>query len=216
MPAALDLIGQDFNNLHVLERAGSRKGSVYWLCICKCGKTVKVQGSRLKSGHTKSCGCSRSSRPKQRIDLTNQRFGRLTALRSIRSNKAGNRVWLCVCDCGKTKEVTAAGLRFGQTRSCGCLNGENSKKLAELDGERFGRLVVVKCLGSDKHKKRQWLCLCDCGNTSVITTGQLRKGTQSCGCLRKEMLAERNRNALWDDLRDDTTLEHLVKEICGE
>ena len=36
-----------------------------WLCQCSCGKTKKVEVSRIRDGHVKSCGCLR--REKARI-----------------------------------------------------------------------------------------------------------------------------------------------------
>lgn len=65
-------------------------------------------------------------------DLTNQKFGRLTATKSIGSNKNKQRVWYCVCDCGNIKNVVAADLLSGNTRSCGCLHDEGAS-------ERFGK-----------------------------------------------------------------------------
>ncbi len=36
-----------------------------------------------------------------------------------------------------------------------------------------------------------WECLCDCGNTVIVSTGNLHNGhSKSCGCLKKEMLTE--------------------------
>ncbi len=32
-------------------------GNVRWTCRCSCGKQFVTQGSNLKNGHTKSCGC---------------------------------------------------------------------------------------------------------------------------------------------------------------
>jgi hypothetical protein len=32
----------------------------YWNCLCDCGNMVVVMGSKLRNGHTKSCGCSRN------------------------------------------------------------------------------------------------------------------------------------------------------------
>lgn len=51
-------------------------------------------------------------------DVTNQRFGRLVALKY----KDGK--WRCKCDCGKFKWVGVTFLRIGNTRSCGCLARE--------------------------------------------------------------------------------------------
>lgn len=56
-----------------------------------------------------------------------------------------------------------------------------------MRGTRFGRLVVEEDSGKRLHKKKVWICLCDCGSRAEIITGQLTSGrTRSCGCLRKE------------------------------
>jgi hypothetical protein len=54
-------------------------------------------------------------------NLLNQRFGRLTVIKSESSDKRGNARWLCQCDCGNRVIVTGVRLRHGITRSCGCL-----------------------------------------------------------------------------------------------
>ena len=60
------------------------------------------------------------------IDITGQRFGRLTAIKLIPkeartwSNK--ERAWLCKCDCGNEIIVRQRSLRSARmTKSCGCL-----------------------------------------------------------------------------------------------
>jgi len=35
-------------------------------------------------------------------------------------------IWLCICDCGKTKEIRSSCLVRGHTKSCGCLRGEKA------------------------------------------------------------------------------------------
>lgn len=63
----------------------------------------------------------------------------------------------------------------------------------DLTGKRFGKLVVIeraqdKVELSGKHRI-QWLCKCDCGNSTIVTGENLRVGkTHSCGCLVKEKL----------------------------
>lgn len=47
-------------------------------------------------------------------DITNQKFGRLTALYRIKSNNNRTK-WLCHCDCGKDIAVLATSLRTGHT-----------------------------------------------------------------------------------------------------
>ena len=55
----VDLTGQTFNRLTVIEKTDKRdsSGSVIWLCRCVCGNMVEQRGRSLTSGHTKSCGC---------------------------------------------------------------------------------------------------------------------------------------------------------------
>lgn len=56
---------------------------------------------------------------------------------------------------------------------------------------RFGKLVAIKKvekLPDDKDKHYKWLCQCDCGNTTVVRSSDLRRGqTKSCGCLLHEI-----------------------------
>lgn len=58
------------------------------------------------------------------IDLTGQRFGRLTVIERAGSNKWNQAKWRCKCDCGN--EIVTLGnlLQRGGTRSCGCLAAE--------------------------------------------------------------------------------------------
>jgi len=57
------------------------------------------------------------------LDLTGDRFGRLTAV-SYSHSARKQRHWLCRCDCGGSHVAAAADLRSGNTRSCGCLQPE--------------------------------------------------------------------------------------------
>lgn len=53
----IDLTGNRFGKLVVLERVYRGKKKVEWLCKCDCGNNTIVQGSNLKNGHIRSCGC---------------------------------------------------------------------------------------------------------------------------------------------------------------
>ncbi len=64
--------------------------------------------------------------------------------------------------------------------------------LIDLTGRRYGRLVVLRRDGSSAAKKAMWLCRCDCGNDVQVVSASLRHGlTESCGCLQRELAAER-------------------------
>jgi hypothetical protein len=62
------LIGKAFGKLVVLDFVGKDKfrQSLY-NCKCSCGNTVLVNGNKLKSGHTTSCGCYRRERAKENL-----------------------------------------------------------------------------------------------------------------------------------------------------
>lgn len=58
----------------------------------------------------------------------------------------------------------------------------------DLTKKRFGRLLVVSFHGIIK-KKAKWLCRCDCGNTTLVTTCDIKSGhTVSCGCFGRERI----------------------------
>lgn len=57
MGKALNLVGQVFGRLMVLERSEKVRNNYTWKCICECGNYTFVQGSSLMYGSTKSCGC---------------------------------------------------------------------------------------------------------------------------------------------------------------
>lgn len=68
----------------------------------------------------------------KKIDLTGQKFGRLTVIgeapRHYTSSGVPKVTWYCDCDCGtKNKPVDGAGLRAGKIKSCGCWNLEKAK-----------------------------------------------------------------------------------------
>ena len=80
----------------------------------------------------------------KRLDITGQKFGRLTALRYSHTDaKSKKAVWECACDCGNTHYVTAKDLRSGNTKSCGCTKVERAKMLKYKDGRRSERLYGV-------------------------------------------------------------------------
>lgn len=58
-------------------------------------------------------------------------------------------------------------------------------KIKDVTGIRYG-MLTVKSWHSMKNGAARWLCLCDCGEYTIVYGGSLRSGTtKSCGCLRK-------------------------------
>ncbi|MED1559929.1 AP2 domain-containing protein [Bacillus paramycoides] len=68
------------------------------------------------------------------------------------------------------------------------------RKVKDLTGKRFERLVVIGDTGNRAKSGGAiiWKCKCDCGNYKEVLTGNLNTGlTRSCGCLQREVLHER-------------------------
>jgi hypothetical protein len=55
------------------------------------------------------------------IDITGQRFGRLTVIKRVGRKNDGHAAWQCRCDCGTKTIVSGSSLRKGDSQSCGCL-----------------------------------------------------------------------------------------------
>jgi len=124
------------------------------------------------------------------IDLTGKKFGKLTVIERVGSDKQGYATWLCKCDCGTKIIIRGSSLKGGYTKSCGCIH------LIDLTGQKFGRLTVIRrSYPNGNSGEPRWLCKCECGKETVVKGACLRKGEiRSCGCLRKELA--RNRRIL--------------------
>ena len=157
------LLNQVFGKLKVikrdLEEMNKHKSSDrrnYWLCQCECGEYRTL----IK-------------------DITNQKFGLLTALYPTKNREFGSIMWHCQCDCGNTCEKAVDALTSGQTKSCGCLVSRN------LEGQKFGKILVLEKTNQRLRKNIIYKCRCDCGTIFYTTGVQLSKNynsTLSCGC----------------------------------
>lgn len=174
-------VGYHVGKLTVAEPTSERKsGYTVWRCRCGCGGEILLDTRTLQRGTVQDCGCETVVKPGQR-DITGQRFGRLTALYPTGARgKGGSLIWRCQCDCGGEVDAPLHQLTAGYRKSCGCLSRPSRK---DFVGKRFGRLVVQKYAGKWEGLHR-WLCLCDCGNETVVGQTALQSGkTKSCGCL---------------------------------
>ena len=80
----------------------------------------------------------------KKLDLTGQRFGKLTALAPA-ENIGGCTAWLCRCDCGQETVVITKRLRDGHRTSCGCDN-ENFGKPPNVAGRASLTYVEGTCV----------------------------------------------------------------------
>ena len=88
-----NLTGKRFGRLIAIKYVDKDKNSnALWLCKCDCGNEKIINSVALLNGNCKSCGCLLKE---NRIDLTNKKFGKLTALYPV-ENKTELK-WHCRC-----------------------------------------------------------------------------------------------------------------------
>jgi hypothetical protein len=202
MAKAKDLVEQKFGRLTVKYRVKTNKKGVYWYCECECGGNKEVLAANLKNGNVQSCGCLHSKIMKNRInDLKNKKFGKLTVIKRAENyiKPSGESIvqWICDCDCGNKNIIVSSGhLQSGHTQSCGCLKKikVSEAQCANLIGMKFGRLTVKEKLTKRGHNQSvQWLCECECGNTTILVSSLLIGDiVKSCGCLSREKASLRH------------------------
>ena len=84
------------------------------------------------------------------LEIQGQRFTKLVAVAKAGTNNKGERLWLCQCDCGRTKELTGSALVAGNTKSCSQC-GYTSEVTARFNREtkavpaeiRFHRMYAI-------------------------------------------------------------------------
>ena len=145
----LDLTGQKFNYLLVLERdneytkINNIKHGVYWKCQCECGEITSVRSDCLRKNIIKSCGCKSKElfRKSQMKDITGQRFGKLIAIepdyhysQRVGIKNSGKVIyWKCQCDCGEICYEPGTELRSGKISSClKCHTSHGEQRIQEL------------------------------------------------------------------------------------
>lgn len=181
MGKKMNLLGQKFGKLTVIEET-RKNNKLAWRCLCECGGERIAYSADLMAGKTTSCGCGK------RLDITNQKYGKLTALHPTDQKTSSGIVWECICDCGNTHYTTPHALRSGNVLSCGCGRSEavaeaNRRRAHNLLGQKFGQLLVIAPSENSANGRTQWKCKCDCGRETITTTKDLMDGhSTSCGC----------------------------------
>lgn len=138
-----DIAGQKFGRLTAISPRGrSVRGEVMWYCECDCGGTSIVRGSQLRHGRVRCCGGKGTGclRVASRDDLLGKVFGRLTVLRFagyVHGTFQRYQQWECRCECGVVVVVRRHGLLIDQTKSCGCLMREVTRKRNTKHGRYY-------------------------------------------------------------------------------
>lgn len=114
-------------------------------------------------------------------DLTEKRFGRLTAIEPCGLGSCKSVVWRCICDCGAETFVPSIRLSSGKTKSCGCLSREKtidrnkSKATIFTRGNRLYRIywgMKTRCYNTADHSYKYYgsrgITMCDEWKNSFV------------------------------------------------
>lgn len=188
----IDLTGKKFENLTVLYRAediikDGKKRRVKWHCKCNCGNEWDVIADNLNRRPDMTCNeCAIKNRnKKQRKDVTDQKFGRLTVLDILWDSKPIKAI--CKCDCGNDYIGVKADIVSGHTQSCGCLQADMASKSNTKDWTGAQSDYGIEFISQDHmNDKGQWMwrCRCGiCGNEFTALPAKINNGhITSCGC----------------------------------
>lgn len=151
-------IGKTYNHLTILEldeekrieqiQRGVKKIRPFFKCQCDCGNICSIRADSVRNGHTTSCGCAKKEAAKNQgenrlIDLTNNKYGKLTVIERDKSYTGQHVKWICQCDCGNTCSVFGDNLKKLHTTSCGCANKsigeENIEKVLKENNIKYAK-----------------------------------------------------------------------------
>jgi hypothetical protein len=143
------------------------------------------------------------------VDLTGQKFGRLTALYRLENNRWGATVWLCLCDCGVEKPVSSNALRRGLTRSCWCLRREASRGRKILPpGEAAKNHVLLRYKLNATRRGLGWNLTDE--EFFVLTS----KNCRYCGCAPAAVKALKSGSYVYNGLdRADSNLGYSCSNV---
>lgn len=153
--------------------AGSSKKETW---ICDCGKDAMFPIGDVISGHTISCGkCNLVTAKK----LSKMKFGKLVVTNPIDITSGSANKIECTCKCKRKVLMRIYKLFAREVTSCGKCNLVTAEELSEM---KFGKLTVKEPQDVTSKSSKKIECLCDCGNSALVTVVNLfTHNTTSCG-----------------------------------
>jgi hypothetical protein len=93
-----------------------------------------------------------------RIDLTGQRFGRLTVIEAVGIDKWHHRKWKCRCNCGDFLIARGSSLQNGNVKSCGCSRKESVYKHGQCEAPAYYSWgsMLQRCYNSKNKRYKDW------------------------------------------------------------
>jgi hypothetical protein len=155
------------------------------------------------------------------MSVIGKTYGSLTVIKHTNGVR-----YECLCSCGTRCERSIQGMRSG-THHCGCQNKPREKRIKNIKGRKYGRLLVLEFVdlqpeGKTKWPCARWLCQCDCGKKITTFGTRLRSESpksmiRSCGCLKVESAIRAQRLAVQAIRKSPThrSLKHLIWDYRG-
>lgn len=199
MPSKINLIGQKFGKLTVIEETKERKNkSVVWICKCECGRQEKFSTKELRSDGIIQCHCCGNNRkPNSNLleNIIGKKFNSLTVLEKTEKRAGGKILYKCKCDCGNITYVNRTDLQSGHILSCGCV------KLKYKKGDIINNKKILDLNGYQQHDKSKhhhyYRCKCLlCGREYDALSQTLEKSI-GCGC--QKSIGENNIKQILDN-----------------
>ena len=127
-----------------------------------------------------------------KINLLNQKIGKLLVIEETNKRKNKSIVWKCQCDCGNIEEFSTKELRSDgiiQCHQCGNSRKPQINLTENIIGKKYNHLTVL-----DKSEKRiggkiGYKCQCDCEKKTILYVSKTdleNNHTTSCGCARRK------------------------------
>ena len=86
-------------------------------------------------------------------ELVNQRFNKLVVIKLAGRHPHGDRLWECLCDCGKLTNVKSFRLVSGRTKSCGCIRVQHGHSGRNNESPEYRTWKAMKHRCYDKEHK---------------------------------------------------------------
>ena len=120
--------------------------------------------------------------PAKRLDISGQKFNRLTAVGPTMEKHRGYMLWEFLCDCGRTAKALAAKVKSGDVQSCGCLLKTRRIGIEDLTSRRFYKLTAIEFV-EKRHSDDYWRFRCECSKECTLRVSHVLSGhTKTCGC----------------------------------
>lgn len=88
------------------------------------------------------------------LELSGQKFHRLTVIERTINNSHGKSQWLCRCDCGEELITSGSHLTTGHTKSCGCIKNQDKITHGLSETVEYGIWCGITKRTTNKNEKR--------------------------------------------------------------